>query len=121
MGTKICSNKWFIWAIVFVVVACVGLWVFIQCSIIELDSETTQNNTVLSPKKSISTPPISCDDLDKSTEEVEEATMSAMDELFSEGKTNPWGDPVQFEELLSLVEKKLGCSLAKDGLPSLNQ
>jgi len=63
---------------------------------------------------------ISCESLNKSDQEIEIAVVSALEELSTAGKVNPWGDPAQFEELIKLIEEKLGCSLSKEKLQTLS-
>lgn len=56
MNKQICSNRWFIWAIVFIVVVGVGLWGFIEYTNITTDIKSTEDNivfTVVIPKQLI--------------------------------------------------------------------
>ncbi len=40
------SNRWFIWALVFIVVIGVGLWAYIQYSLVEMDIESSSSDIV---------------------------------------------------------------------------
>lgn len=46
MNKQISSNRWFIWAIVFIVVVGVGLWAYIQSALIEMDLEASDRDIV---------------------------------------------------------------------------
>lgn len=48
MGKQIFPNRWFIWAIVFIVVVGVGLWSYIEYALIEMDYETSESQIVFS-------------------------------------------------------------------------
>jgi hypothetical protein len=43
MNRQICTNRWFIWAIVFILVVGVGLWAYIEYSI-ALDASSHDND-----------------------------------------------------------------------------
>lgn len=64
---------------------------------------------------------VSCEILKPSEEQIENATVSSMTEMFYRGKINVWSDPDQWAELWKLTEAKLGCSLSVDQKTSSNQ